>query len=93
MAASASKPTGQIGTGDITPPPTCAPVVNGSTETLTPQNDSFLSLATRRLRELLLDAQKRRSSGKLTVAVGFTDGNCTGKFGVNPSYEESLSRK
>lgn len=57
---------------------------------LLPQNLSFLALAERRIRELVMDGQKRRGDGKIVVEIPMSAGVLTGAIAISPRWMERL---
>ena len=81
------------------PPPILIPKTSAAPEVLTIQlpgmmgtNTAFLSIAMRRLRELILEGQSRRAEGRIVIEVHMIDGNLTGAIGISPKWLERLNR-
>ena len=68
-------------------------MVNGEQQQdLVAQNQSFLAMASRRIREEIALAQKRRADGWLNIGVHFTSGVMDGPIHYKPDWIERLSR-
>lgn len=57
---------------------------------LSSQNESFLAIATRRLREILTDAEKRRADGRVGVDITISGGQINGSLRFRPDWVEKL---
>lgn len=69
--------------------PTIIPLTPGAGE-INSQNETMLSLVMRRLRELVLDAQKRRGDGKIAIEVLVSAGMLNRTARVRPDWTERL---
>lgn len=56
------------------------------------QNQSFLDMAARRLKEMVIDAQRRRADGHITIDVVVNGGMVAGDIVYRPVWREHLAR-
>ena len=68
------------------------PALTINYEPLNANNQNYLIRFTRRLKEIMLDAQKRRACGRIFIAAGITDGTINRKASVHGEWEEAIDR-
>lgn len=61
-------------------------------EPLTGNNQQQLAKFNRRIREMMMEAQKRKGTGRIWVSIGLTDGQCNRKTSVHAEWDELLDR-
>ena len=68
-----------------------AVMVRAENSELTPNNNVFLAGILRRLREIILEAQKRRADGGVRIDITFQSGNLSNSVTVQPRYIERIT--